>query len=142
MLMRFVPANCLREGMIIGQTLYGRNEERLLVVGTILSNKYIKSISSLGISGLYIDDEVSRDIEIQNVISEELRVETMKGVKSLFVCVEKNACGVDIDDISNQVENIVEELIHQKHMLVNMIDLKVFDDYTYFSFGQCRRPVH
>ncbi len=87
--MRFVPANCLREGMIIGQTLYGRNEERLLVVGTILSNKYIKSISSLGISGLYIDDEVSRDIEIQNVITEELRVETMKGVKSLFVCVEK-----------------------------------------------------
>ncbi len=129
--MRFVPANCLREGMKIGQTLYGRNEERLLVVGTMLTNKYIKSISSLGISGLYIDDEVSKDIEIQNVISEELRSETMKGVKSLFVCVEKNTCGVNLDDISNQVENIVEELIHQKHMLVNMIDLKVFDDYTY-----------
>lgn len=129
--MRFVPANCLREGMKVGKTLYGRNEERLLNAGTTLTNRYIKSIIDLKISGLYIDDEISKDIEIQNVISEELRNETMKSLKSLFRSVEKNSSAINMDSISCKVENIVEELILNRHMLVNMIDLKGFDNYTY-----------
>ena len=129
--MRFVPANCLRQGMKIGQTLYGRNEERLLIAGTMLTEKYIKSIGSMKISGLYIDDDISKDIEIENVITDELRKETLKGVKSLFVSAENNPNAVNIGGISSKVDNIVDELIQHRHMLVNMVDLKVFDDYTY-----------
>ncbi len=129
--MRFVPANCLREGMKLGQTVYGRNEERLLIAGTTLTSKYIKSISKMMLNGLYIDDDISKDIEIKNVISEELRSETTKCIRSLFVCVEKDTVPVNINSISNRVENIVEELLQHKNMMVNMIDLKVFDDYTY-----------
>ena len=33
--MRYVPASCLREGMKVAKTLFGRNSETLLVVGIV-----------------------------------------------------------------------------------------------------------
>lgn len=130
--MRFVPAGCLRVGMQVAKTLYGKNSERLLAEGVILNKKYIESIRRLSYSGVYINDDLSKDIEIINIISDELRIETMRGIKKLFIDAKdlKNPRGKK-EMITQQVESIVEELLANQNMMVNMIDLKCFDDYTY-----------
>lgn len=130
--MRFVPASCLREGMQVAKTLYGKNNERLLAVGITLNRKYIDGIKRLKFPGVYIDDDLSRDIEIINTISDELRIETMNGVKRVFYDAKDTRSKKDkTQEINNQIESIVDELLMNKSMMVNMIDLKCFDNYTY-----------
>lgn len=130
--MRFVPASCLREGMQVAKTLYGTNSEKLLVVGVVLSKKYIQRIKEMSYPGVYINDDISRDIEIINTISDELRIETMNGIKKIFLEVNDNKDPRErTEDVSRQVDGIVEELLANKNMMVNMIDLKCFDNYTY-----------
>lgn len=130
--MRFVPASCLREGMKVAKTLYGKNNEKLLVSGIVLNHKYIDSIQRMKYPGLYIDDDLSRDIEIINVINEELRMETVNGIKKIFTIIKNHKDpGAKTDSIKNMVESIVDELLANKNMMVNMIDLKCFDNYTY-----------
>lgn len=130
--MRFVPANCLREGMKVAKTLYGRNSEKLLIEGVILNKNYIESIRRMSFAGVYIDDDLSRDIEIINTISDELRIETMNGIKKAFI--EAKNIGdprARVDEINTHVETIIDELLSSKNMMVNMLDLKCFDNYTY-----------
>lgn len=130
--MRFVPLGCLREGMTVGKTIYGKNSERMLVVGTVLDNHIIYGLSRLKYSGIYIEDDISRDIEIVNVISEDLRLEATKGMKRIFIIAENsNFSAVRTSDISKQIESIIDELLSNKNLMVNMIDLKCFDNYTY-----------
>lgn len=130
--MRFVPANCLREGMQVAKTLYGRNNERLLAVGITLNKRYIDSIQRLKFPGIYIDDDLSKDIEIISTISDELRIETMNGVKRVFTEAKDTRSGREkTQEINSQIECIVDELLLNKNMMVNMIDLKCFDNYTY-----------
>ncbi|MEL4107012.1 HD-GYP domain-containing protein [Oscillospiraceae bacterium WX1] len=130
--MRFVPASCLRDGMQVAKPLYGKNNEKLLAVGVVLNCKYIDSIQRLKYPGIYIEDDISRDIDIMSVISDELRVETMKGVKRIFVDVKSGAGRKEkVEEIRLMVESIVEELLINKHLMINMIDLKCFDNYTY-----------
>ncbi len=130
--MRFVPASCLREGMQVAKTLYGRNSERLLTEGVVLNTKYIDSIRRLSFAGVYINDDLSRDIDIINTISDELRIETMNGVKKTFIEVaDTKKARERMDEINTQVEGIIDELLSNNNMMVNMIDLKCFDNYTY-----------
>jgi HD-GYP domain-containing protein (c-di-GMP phosphodiesterase class II) len=130
--MRFVPVSCLREGMQVAKTLYGRSSERLLTEGVVLNKKYIDSIRRLSFAGVYINDDLSQDIEIINTISDELRLETMNGIKKTFIEAKniKNA-REKVAEISVQVESIIDELLTNKNMMVNMLDLKCFDNYTY-----------
>ena len=86
--MRFVPTNCLREGMEIAKTLYGRNNELLLCEGVLVNQDYIDSIKRLRYPGVYIHDDDSKNIEIAAIISEDLRNEAVKSIKKVFLKAE------------------------------------------------------
>jgi len=130
--MRFVPANCLREGMELAKPLYGRNNELLLAYGMLLNQNYINGIKKLQYPGVYINDDISRDIEVVNVISDNLRNETINGIKKIFVKAENGVNQTAKEsDIKNQIGSIVDELLENRGMMVNMIDLRCFDNYTY-----------
>jgi HD-GYP domain-containing protein (c-di-GMP phosphodiesterase class II) len=127
-----VPAGCLRDGMEIAKPLYGRNNEILLNAGIKLTPKFIESIRAKRFPGVYINDDLSKDIEIVSIISDELRIETARGIKKLFT--ELKDCGDPkgkMRSLAAQVDGIVDELLANKNVMVNMIDLKCFDNYTY-----------
>lgn len=132
--MRFVPTNCIRPGMINGKNIFGRHGEFLLSRGTAIQEAYIEKIKELGLSGIYVEDELSDDIEITEVISENLRHKAVNTIKKTFGNLEK---GMEITDDKVQsmnflVKDIVNELLKSKDMVVNMNDLRVFDDYTFY----------
>jgi len=134
--MRFVPAHCIRQDMVLGKSLYGRNGELLLSAGCTIRNQYIGKIMELGFNGVYIDDENSMDIEILNVISDELRIKTVRGIKDVFINAESKASEASMEksimETKKLIQNIIDEIMNNKTMMVNMIDLKVYDDYTFY----------
>ena len=132
--MRFVPTYCLREGMVLGDNLYNNFGDLMLVRGTVLSKEYVKSIVRLQYNGVYIEDDISKDIQIINIINDSVRAQTVKGIKDVFIHCEKGSYEVktDLKSAKLQIENIVDQIFANKHLMVNMIDMKVFDDYTYY----------
>ncbi len=135
--MRFVPANCIREGMILGQTLYGPNGELLLRAGTVIKDAYIDKIKSYGYNGTYIDDDLTKDIEIQEIISAELKNRTVNALKNVFIQIESKGNNSaqnnrTLKTMKSLVENIFNEISEHKNFMVNVIDIKIFDDYTFF----------
>lgn len=131
-IMRFVPTNCLRANMQLAKTIYGKNNELLLKCGVTLTQRYIDSIRRLKYSGVYIEDDISKDIEVVNVISDNLRIKIMNGIKKIFMKAEHGGSQLFKESvIKKQVGDIIDELLNHKGMMVNMIDLKCFDNYTY-----------
>lgn len=131
--MRFVPAYCLREGMIVEKNLYNKNGSVLIARNTKLKNSYIERIKKLGYSGIYITDDISKDIEIENVIDDNLRIQAVQSVKKTFVkSTNNNISTTSINESKELIKNIVESIINTRNLMVNIIDIKVFDDYTYY----------
>jgi HD-GYP domain-containing protein (c-di-GMP phosphodiesterase class II) len=131
--MRYVPVNCITEGMIVGKRLIGKNGELLLNTGTVIRSSYIKKIKELGYSGLYIADDVSSDIEIVEVISEELRFKTATKVQQAFTEMERKTApfSIYLDAFDDIVSEIIDRVFENRDAMINMLDLKAFDDYTY-----------
>lgn len=131
--MRFIPTFCLREGQILGKSLYNNYGGLVLREGSEIRGPYIEKILELGFQGLYIIDDISKNIEIQNIISDDLKLESILKLKNMFMNIENNKpIDEDINKISDIAKNMVDELLSNKHLMVNMIDIKSFDDYTYY----------
>lgn len=134
--MRFVPFNCIREGMTLGQTLFGPGGEVLLRDGTEFKDNYIDKLKGLGFNGVYIIDDLSKDIEVHEMVSMELKNKTTQAIKNMFIHVERSPNGAkirpeDMDAVKDLLEMIFNELYSNRKHMVNMLDIKIFDDYTY-----------
>lgn len=131
--MRFIPTFCLKEGMLLGKSIYNKNGSLLLREGTPIKEQYIAKVIELDIQGVYIDDEISKGINVKNVINDELRFNTVNKIKDIFIDIEKDSQSLDahISAANMQVENMIDELIENKNVMVNMVDIKSFDEYTY-----------
>jgi len=133
--MRFVPTGCIRTGMRLGKTLYNASGEMLLSEGKEIIPPYIERLQQLRINGVYIDDSISEDIEIRNVVSDEVRNKAVQGVRNILThaindnSADKTAAIVQAKEI---VESIMAEILKNGNLMINMVDLKVFDEYTYY----------
>ncbi len=132
--MRFVPANCLRPGQILGRDLVFDRNRVLLRGGVTLTASLIGKVRMLGFQGVYIDDDLSRSIFLESVISDELRGKAQKEVRTLFVTVETASLQKTknhFDALLSTVTNIVDEILRNRNLMVNIIDIRAYDDYTY-----------
>lgn len=127
--MRYVPTFCLKEGMQIGRNIYSVDGTVLLAKDVRLTDEYIKGLEKLGVSGVYIEDTISHDIQIKSVISDELRMHAVKSIKGVYNSLE--SVSHTMNTVENLARSIMYEILNNKNIMVNMIDIKTFDDYIY-----------
>ena len=56
----------------------------------VIKHQTIKKLKEIGISGIYIDDMYSRDIVVEDIISDTQRSNSVKAVKNMFYSVATN----------------------------------------------------
>lgn len=134
--MRFVPINAIRAGMINAKPLYGHNQEMLLREGILLNELIIHRIIDLGYNGIYVDYDTTSDIEYAEIIDNQLRIEAVGRIKSAFLAANHQPTVQEIihqkKDLGATLDHLIDEIIQNQHLMINMIDLKVFDDYTFY----------
>ncbi|MEL7608348.1 MAG: HD-GYP domain-containing protein [Bacillota bacterium] len=132
--MRFIPSYCLREGQILACDLVADKNKMLLRKGATLTDTLIKRICYLGFQGIYIDDDISADIVVADIISNELKYKAKAEIRSLLINVEnnmKNRIASHVETLTTVISNIVDEILHNRNMMVNVVDIRAYDDYTY-----------
>lgn len=132
--MRFVHIDSVKEGMILAKPLLGKNGELLLNKGVVLFSSYVSKIKQLDYNGIYIEDELSKGIEIPDIIDEKLRFEAVKSVKAVFINIEEGK-GIPrhiYRNLTDIIDDIVGSILENKAALLNIIDLKAFDNYTFY----------
>ncbi len=132
--MRYITVDNLRPGHKLAQNLIASNRVLLLKKGKELSPSTIEKINSLGYQGLYIDDEISEGLEIKDVISRDLRIKTWNELQLLCLNVGANTTGGirrNLSTLKKLSNSMVDEILHNRDTMVNLVDLRAFDDYTY-----------
>ncbi len=131
--MRYIPISYVKEGMILAKTLYGNNGEVLLRKEKSILQSYIQKLIYLGYCGIYINDDLSEDINVTEVISEELKMRTIKSINNLMKPNKtKKQIQSSLNDIEILMGNIIDEISGNEDIMVNMMDLKVASEYTFY----------
>lgn len=131
--MRRVPLHSLKPGMKLGRPVFDSEGRILLREGVVLTERFIKRLKKLGIPSVYINNGFLPDVEFNDVISETTRFEAMACVKNLFqeYSVHKCLSLQGLKKVENIVEEIIEDLLANKNLVVNMADIRSHDAYTF-----------
>lgn len=131
--MRYLPISKLTPGMALGQDIYDGSGRLLLAKHLLLNGQYISSLEFLGFPGVYIDDEFTKGIEIQQIISPEIRSQALKMVYEIFTFdQERQELPVNEVKIRMTVESVVNDILNNGDVMCNMMDIKSYADYMYY----------
>ncbi len=118
--MRFVPIERAKAGMRLAKPIFDADHRVLLSYDQELTIEFINRLKKRGLPGFYIDDELTKDIIVNEAISEELRG------RAINCLVNK-----DIDSTLSVATEIVRQLRGANSVSLDLIDLRTFDEYTY-----------
>ncbi len=128
--MRRVPVEKLEAGMIVGRTVFGADGRPLLTQNMQLSDKFILKFKSLGISSVYIKDGLT-DIEIPEMVSSKVLTEVSSNLKNSMLNLSSKK-SVNINTLKKSVALLIEDIISNRHVLVQLEDIHSYDDYLFF----------
>ncbi|MFR5265432.1 HD-GYP domain-containing protein [Clostridium sp.] len=145
--MRLVPIEAVPEGCYLSRTIYDTEGRILLRKGTKLRKSLINRIKNLKIYSLYITDNYT-DKEIKEIISPELKQKSILLVKDVFstfskISSEYSHCSFKdkmklieqkenyLKSIEELAEELYDNVISNKNLLVGLVDIKTMDAYTY-----------
>lgn len=118
--MRFVTLREATAGMKVARAILNENGDILVNIDVILTEKLIRKLEERELDGLYIEDALSEDIEIEQLISDKNQQRAIRALKNM-----------DIDAAVDVAEKIAEEMCDMKEISLNMVSLRAKSDYTY-----------
>ena len=118
--MRYISMDQAKPGMIVGKSVFNEEGKILVNYKVCLTEKLIGQMKEKKLQGLYISDELSKDINIEPLVSEELEQRATQVLHDM-----------DIDAALEVASDITEELSRHGDINVNLVSLRTSSDYTY-----------
>lgn len=128
--MRLVSVLSLRGEEILGRQIYDELGRVLLNAGVKLKPFYIEKIKEMGINTVYIDDDISKNVIIEESISEKTRQMSKRAVKEMIqkYCREGKT---DSSSVMNSVNSVIEDVLSNKNVLINVGEISAGDNNIY-----------
>ena len=134
--MRFVSVLHLKPNMVLAFPLFDAGLSVLLGKGIVLSETHIQRINKLGYAGVYIDDEETRDIVVEDIIPTDLRIQTIQAAREIMQQATQSGpdgrLNMNRDRQKRIIMPVIEALIARQKRFVDMIDVKPYDQYDYY----------
>ncbi len=128
--MRKISVSNCEAGMILGKAIFFNGAAILLEAGVELTETYINRLINLGISEVYIDDEISKDIVVRDVVADETRREAIEFIKNTMntYCSGDTLYTIEVMKVVNK---IIDDILSLDDIIVNLTDIKTCDNYTF-----------
>ncbi len=123
--MRFISIDKIEAGTYLAKSLYDYNGSVLLHKDYKLTENMIKRLKSLGYKGVYVEDDISAGIYIEEIIDERTKIKAANCLESI---AEHDG---SVSDIKPIVTDIVDSIMDKHDVMLSMHQLYDYHKYTY-----------
>lgn len=127
--MRLVSLSMIKPDMVLAKSIYYK-DCLVLREGQTDLERFINSLRNLGIDFIYVDDKTGDGIVIPDAITEETRVSCKKILRQTIEDFE-NKTIIDMAEMSESINNIIEEILQNADIQVSLNDISAADEYTF-----------
>lgn len=117
-------------GKQLARTFYNADGKALLRAGVTLTQEYVSSLRLMGFRSVYVNDEFTADIAVDDFIDETVRFRAVSAVKGIM---EKYIAGeaVEQQEVKAVVDRLLNSIRGKKNLCAGLSALRSYDDYTY-----------
>lgn len=128
--MRLVGIDKVSGDEVLAKAIFDIDGRKLLNAGVSLRPAIVQKLYEKGVSSIYINDDISEGIEIDNLLREET-----KNHAKLIVRNEMNMLSnkkeMDYSKLSGVVDNILDEILSRRVEMINVKDIRMQDEQTF-----------
>ncbi|NLM10458.1 MAG: HD-GYP domain-containing protein [Clostridiaceae bacterium] len=128
--MRRVNLDKIQSGAILAKTVMTLEGRVLLASGMKLTEEYKRKLKANGITEIYIEDEISKNLHVPEVVHEEIISEAKRKIK-LMMNNPSIKTSIDGFQVMKIVEKIITDILLNKDIVANLSDIRSVDDYTF-----------
>ncbi|MDF2865328.1 MAG: phosphohydrolase [Clostridia bacterium] len=130
--MRLFYLSELEPGMVLAKPVYSEDGRCLVNFDFVLTEKIIERIKTLDYERVWIKDDFD---DVSDYLSDELKLKAVRSIKSIFTGYATNKkANFDIkkiDVLKDVVENVVEEIISNRQCVIQLSNLRNFNNSMY-----------
>ncbi|MBB6637972.1 HD-GYP domain-containing protein [Cohnella thailandensis] len=135
--MRLVDIESVEPGQVLGRTIFSANGTVLLTTGVQLTVFMISTLKRVGVTMIYIDDPMFRDISIEEVLSESTKGAVIQQMSESFDAL-RSGKSFNTKAISMTVDALLEDVLKNQNVLVQLSDIRTEDNAIYIhSMNVC-----
>lgn len=128
--MRYISMDAVEPGQLLGRTIFSANGQVLLSENVQLTVYMINTLRRIGVTMLYIKDELYSDIEITDMVSEETKQQVVHKMAELFESL-RSGKSFDPRSISVSIDSLLDEIMLNKDVLIQLTDIRTEDNDQY-----------
>ncbi len=128
--MRRISLDQIQPGMYLSRPLIAPDGTVLLHEGIEMKDRYIQYLRKQGITYLYVDDQETQDIIVEDVIDSNLRQEAIKTALEVVNDFQVGK-GVNLDKVKAIVGDMINQLAQKPENMVHFIDIRRKEDYMF-----------
>lgn len=121
--MLYRPISQVVSGDINGRNIYGASKTILVKDGIVLTVGMISKLKKLGITGVFVKNKNLPNIELEENVSEQTKIETLATLYYVVDMINSNN-KIDLDLIKENVNKLIHEIELHKDILVQFIDIR------------------
>lgn len=128
--MRRVNLDQIQAGAILAKTIMTLEGKVLLTSGVELTEEYLLRLQGNGVTELYIEDDISRNIRVPEFVREEIVTEAKHLIKVMMTSTSIKTT-IDGQKVMAVVDKIISSILANGDIVVNLSDIRSVDDYTF-----------
>lgn len=138
--MQKISVDEVASGAIIAKDIFNIDGVMLIPKGAVLRGDFVQRLEEIGVNEVFIEDEEAekqetielfrKSVDLDDVIYEKTRFQAQKQIKKIIVKLSTMS-NINLDKICTVVEEIIEQMLSKKDIVLTLSRLRSIDDYTY-----------
>jgi HD-GYP domain-containing protein (c-di-GMP phosphodiesterase class II) len=139
--MRKISITQIKGNELLAKPIYDPSGRLLLAKDTLLKPGYKMRLNTLGIMSIYVNDELSKGIEIEDYISEEIRISTKEALKNEVKKI-LNKRDPNTHKFLELANSIIDDILSHERVMINISDIKSKDECLFeHSINVCALSI-
>lgn len=128
--MKLVDIENVEPGQTLGRTIFSANGTVLLSSGVQLTVFMISTLKRIGVTMVYIDDPLVRDVPTEDVLSESTKRAVIQQMSESYEAL-RSGKSFNTKAISMSVDQLLDDVLQNQSVLVQLSDIRTEDNAMY-----------
>lgn len=125
--MKLVDIETVEPGQFLGKTIFSSNGTVLLSTGVQLTVFMISTLKRIGVTTIYIDNPLYRDISIDEMLTDETKRAVIHQMSETFEAL-RSGKSFSSKAISQTVDGMLDEILQNQNLLIQLSDIRTADN--------------
>lgn len=125
--MKLVDIETVEPGQILGKTIFSSNGAVLLSTGVQLTVYMISTLKRIGVTTIYIDDPMYRDISNEELLSDDTKRAVIHQMSEMFETLRSGKT-FSSKAIGQTVDEMLDDVLKNQNVLIHLSDIRTADN--------------